>query len=51
VLLAHSQLDYAQLLGPSDPRTTELIAAAAATAEALSLPAVGKRVVELGGGA
>jgi len=47
VCLAHSQLDYAQLLGAEDPTAASLIDAAAVTAEELVLPAVANRVAAL----
>jgi len=47
ILLAHTQLDYAQLLGPADPRAPMLIEAAGLTADELMLPAVSKRVAAL----
>jgi tetratricopeptide (TPR) repeat protein len=48
VFLAHTQLDYARLLGPKDPRARALIAEAARAAEELALPAVARRAAELG---
>jgi DNA-binding SARP family transcriptional activator/tetratricopeptide (TPR) repeat protein len=47
VCLAHTQLDYASLLGAADPRARELVDAAALTASQLELPAVAKRVAAL----
>ena len=49
VYLAHTQLDYAQLLGRGDQRAQELTAAAARTAGELGLAAVARRVHELRG--
>jgi tetratricopeptide (TPR) repeat protein len=46
VELAHTQLDYAGVLGPGR-RAQELIRAASRTAEELNLPAVAHRVAEL----
>jgi DNA-binding SARP family transcriptional activator len=48
LLLAHTQLDYAVVLGPG-PRASELIEAAARTAQRLGLPAVARRAAELRG--
>ncbi len=47
VYLAHAQLDYARMLGPGDPRTRELVEAAAVTADRLALPAVAARAAAL----
>ncbi len=47
VCLAHTQLDYARLLGSGDTRAGELIGAAALTAEELGLEAVARRVAQL----
>jgi DNA-binding SARP family transcriptional activator len=47
VCLAHTQLDYARMLGPTDPKASLLIDAAAQTAEELGLPMVTRRVAEL----
>jgi len=43
VLLAHTQLDYAEALG-SGPRARRVIAEAAHVADELGLPAVARRV-------
>jgi DNA-binding SARP family transcriptional activator/tetratricopeptide (TPR) repeat protein len=48
VYLAHTQLDYAELLG-SDPRARGLIEAAARTASELRLPAVARQAERLQG--
>jgi DNA-binding SARP family transcriptional activator/tetratricopeptide (TPR) repeat protein len=47
VFLAHTQLDYARLVGPGDPRARALIDEAARAAEELALPAVARRAAEL----
>jgi tetratricopeptide (TPR) repeat protein len=47
VCLAHTRLDYAQLIGPGDAKAAELIDAAALAADELMLPAVAKRVAML----
>jgi hypothetical protein len=47
VFLAHTQLDYARLLGPRDPRAQSLIEEAADSAERLQLPAVARRAAGL----
>ncbi len=47
IWLAHTRLDYAELLGPGDRRSSELIEVASQTAAELSLPAIAKRVAEL----
>ncbi len=47
VYLAHTQLDYAALLAPG-PQATELIEAAARTAERLQLPKLQQRIAQLG---
>jgi DNA-binding SARP family transcriptional activator/tetratricopeptide (TPR) repeat protein len=47
VFLAHTQLDYARLLGPRDRRSAKLIDSAALAASELDLPAVAKRVAAL----
>ena len=47
VYLAHTQLDYARLLGSEDPKARALVAAAARAAEELALPAVARRAAEL----
>jgi DNA-binding SARP family transcriptional activator len=44
VRVAHTQIDYARLLGPGDPRSVELLDAAAETATSLELPLVARRV-------
>jgi hypothetical protein len=44
VRVAHTQIDYARLLGPGDPRSAELLDAAAETASSLELPLVARRV-------
>jgi tetratricopeptide (TPR) repeat protein len=49
VRLAHTQLDYAELLGPGDRRASELIDSAARIADDLSLPLVYRRVTALRG--
>ena len=49
VCLAHTQLDYASLLGLGDSRSAPLIDAAKRAAEELDLPAVARRVLELRG--
>jgi tetratricopeptide (TPR) repeat protein len=46
VCLAHTQLDYARLLGPGE-RANELVAAAAKSADELALVAVAKRAAAL----
>ncbi len=45
--LAHTQLDYAELLGSRDPEAQRLIAAAAEVAEQLDLPAVARRAASM----
>ncbi|MFL5830320.1 MAG: ATP-binding protein [Solirubrobacteraceae bacterium] len=47
VFLAHTQLDYARLLGSDDPRARALIEEAARAAEERALPAVARRAAEL----
>ncbi len=47
VHLAHTQLQFAELLGTADPEAQRLIALAAATAERLALPAVSRRAASL----
>ena len=47
VCLAHTQLDYAELLGSDSPKAMEMIDAAAQSAEELGLPAVALRVAGL----
>jgi DNA-binding SARP family transcriptional activator len=46
VFLAHSQIDFAQALGPCS-RATELTHAAARTAKSLTLPRVSRRLAQL----
>jgi len=51
VCLAHTQLDYARTLGDTgavEGRRSELVGAAARTAQELELPAVARRAAELG---
>ncbi len=48
IWLAHTQLEYARLLGPEDARGRRLAEAAAATARDLSLAKVARRARELG---
>jgi hypothetical protein len=48
VQIAHTQVDYARLLGPGR-EARGLIEAAARTAEELGLPSVARRVAELRG--
>ena len=50
VWLAHTQLDYARLLGPGDPAAGVLIDAAELAAAQLSLPAIAHRAVLARGG-
>jgi DNA-binding SARP family transcriptional activator len=47
LLLAHTQLDYAEAIG-SGPRAARLVREAAATADELELPAVARRAAQLG---
>jgi DNA-binding SARP family transcriptional activator len=47
VYLAHTQLDFAELLGPEDPEARRLIAAAADVAERLGLPGVARRAASM----
>ncbi|MBV8953577.1 MAG: AAA family ATPase [Solirubrobacterales bacterium] len=47
VYLAHTQLDYARLLGADDPKARTLVSAAARAAEERGLPAVARRAAEL----
>jgi tetratricopeptide (TPR) repeat protein len=47
VFLAHTQLDYARMIGRDDPRARDLIDEAARAAERLALPAVARRAAEL----
>jgi hypothetical protein len=47
VCLAHTQLDYARMLGTTHPKASPLIDAAALWAEELGLPMVARRVAEL----
>ncbi len=47
VYLAHTQLDFAELLGPEDPEARRLIASAAEAAERLGLPAVARRAASM----
>ncbi len=48
VCLAHTQLEYARMLGPESAKGRSLLAAATATAEELGLAAVLGRVAKLG---
>jgi DNA-binding SARP family transcriptional activator len=49
VCLAHTQLDYAQMLGADDPKYKPLVDAAADTAQELGLAMVARRAAELRG--
>jgi len=49
VWLAHTQLEYARLLGPGDPAASTLIDAAELAAQQLDLPAVARSAVVVRG--